>query len=606
MSKAYLMVLRVIALVVVFVLGMLTSVAGIVGAGVFASTGITLDKLEQLGIVIDTSELFDEDNANTSLRSLSILDMIKEINDIVAISDTASLDYLTEEYGLILPPKGELALLDALRVLPFSVLFSQAGLEEATNNIYFGELFGYERREVVENEDDGVQDDDTVEGDQSGDTSTDTEQGGDQSTPENEGAAPTSAVSPSSDNDTADTNDTPTDNTQGDENADDNVDTDNTTDNVQGGEGSDDSVEEIAPKTKYAWYNPETGEKLNGIEPLLYDHTLFEFLSGSFKFEDLITDIRIGDILGLENRDGEWYEADGELAHGIKAAIADQTVNTLESSLDTVIVADLMDYVAGEDLPGKKAGKWYSQNESGEWTEVTGVMSVLAPKHLGELDSALDDVLVGEVMGYTPGTDFEQGKEGDWYKRDENGNWKKITGVMAVLSNKYINDMDGAIDDELMGTLLGYEYIENPDWDETNSDSPQYVWATYNDDKLEYEPVDSLMNAVSNKKFSEIGNLRQDLTLGDVVGNTDCKYVNLIGKETHVDELSSKADEVFETSTMGEFVEAGLIQFENDEDGTKKAKFVKVYGDHNMSEFVELALTLADKAEGVIPSENQN
>ena len=145
MSKAYLMILRVIALIVVFVLGMLTAVAGIVGAGVFASTGITLDKLEQLGISIDTSELFDENNANTSLRSLSILDMIKEINEIVAISDSASLDYLTEDYGLILPPKGELALLDALRVLPFSVLFSQDGLIEATDNIYFGELFGYER-----------------------------------------------------------------------------------------------------------------------------------------------------------------------------------------------------------------------------------------------------------------------------------------------------------------------------------------------------------------------------------------------------------------------------------------------------------------------------
>ena len=597
MSKAYLMILRVIALIVVFVLGMLTAVAGIVGAGVFASTGITLDKLEQLGISIDTSELFDENNANTSLRSLSILDMIKEINEIVAISDSASLDYLTEEYGLILPPKGELALLDALRVLPFSVLFSQDGLIEATDNIYFGELFGYERRKVADNVDDGVQNDGTVDSDQSVDTPADTEQNGDENNAENEGTAPTSSVSESPDN-----NDTSTNNTQSGDSSGENID-DSAADAPQGGEGAGDNAEEIEPAVKYVWYNPETGEKLNGIEPLLYDHTLYEFLSGSFKFEDLIIDIKIGDVLGLENRDGEWYEANGELAHGIKAAIADQTVNTLESSVDTVIVADLMDYVAGEDLPGKKSGKWYSQNESGEWTEVTGVMSVLAPKHLGELDSALDDVLVGEVMGYTSGTDFEQGKEGDWYKRDENGNWKKITGVMAVLSNKYINDMDGALDNELMGNLLGYEYIENPDWDEAKPDSPQYVWATYNDEKLEYEPIDSLMNAVSNKKFNEIGNLRQDLTLGDVVGNTDCKYVNLIGKETHVDELSSKADTVFQTYKMSAFVEAGLIEFEDD---AKRDKFIAVYGDHNMNEFVELALILADKADGVLPSENQN
>lgn len=562
MSKAYLMVLRVVALIVTFVLGMLTAVAGMVGAGVFATTGVSLDKLAQFGINIDTSELFDESEANTSIRGLTVLDFIKEIKEVASISETATLDYLSDEYGLILPPEGEVKLLDVLRVMPFSVLFSQDGFDEATSNIYFGEIFGFERREEAVTPD---------------------EENGDTQLPENTPQNP------------------PVNDDQGTE--DDGV---VPTALIVRSESGEDT--EPQPAVKYVWYNPETDQKINGIEALLYDHTLYEFFSGSFRFTDLLDEIKIGDVIGLKNVDGEWYESNGELAHGIKAAIADQTVNTLESSFETVTVGELMDYASGADIEGKNENKWYTKNDSGEWEEVTGIMAVMAPKHLGDLDTALEDVKVGEVMGYTLGseTDYAEAEADKWYKKGADGNWEEVTGIMGVMSAKYINDMDGALDNELMGDLLGYVLIPNPDWSEENDSVDKEIWAQYitnESGEKELQPVDSLMNAVANTTFNNVGHLRTDLTLGDVVGKTECKYVNLIGRDTHVDKLSERADEVFETSSMGDFVEAGLIEFDNDEDGSKKEKFLRVYGDHNMNEFVDLALQLADKADQ-IPFEN--
>ena len=83
------------------------------------------------------------------------------------------------------------------------------------------------------------------------------------------------------------------------------------------------------------------------------------------------------------------------------------------------------------------------------------------------------------------------------------------------------------------------------------------------------------------------------LALGDVVGDTDCKYVNLIGKETHIDMLSDKADEVFQTSTMEDFVTAGLIEFPDTEEGNaKRTKFIEKFGTLNMNGFVDAVLAV--------------
>ena len=94
------------------------------------------------------------------------------------------------------------------------------------------------------------------------------------------------------------------------------------------------------------------------------------------------------------------------------------------------------------------------------------------------------------------------------------------------------------------------------------------------------------MNVVANTKFDEIGGLTNTLTLGDVVGETECKYINLIGPETKITELSERADTVFTTSTMATFVDAGLITFDEDE-ADVETLFLTKFGNCTLDTFID-------------------
>ena len=145
MGKAYLTVLKVVALVLVFALGMLSSIALLIGGGFYAANEVSLNKLEELGIKIDTSAIFD-DSAESPIRSMTIIDLIKTATEVSSIADTATFEYLSDKYGLILPEEGESKLFDAFREVSFSKLFSEEGMKLAMDRVQIGELVGYENR----------------------------------------------------------------------------------------------------------------------------------------------------------------------------------------------------------------------------------------------------------------------------------------------------------------------------------------------------------------------------------------------------------------------------------------------------------------------------
>lgn len=144
MNKAYMTALKVVALVLTFVLGMLSTLALIIGVGVVAAKDISLNKLEEMGIKIDTSELLDDD-IERPVRDMPLLTLIEEINFLGSIPETVSFDYLSKYYGLILPPKGQSDFFDAMRVTPFSILFTQEGVDQMMEVLLLGDLIGYQR-----------------------------------------------------------------------------------------------------------------------------------------------------------------------------------------------------------------------------------------------------------------------------------------------------------------------------------------------------------------------------------------------------------------------------------------------------------------------------
>ena len=147
MNKAYLTTLKVLAFILTFVLGMFSAFAILVGAGFYAAQNVSLNKLEGYGVKVDTSNLFNEQSAEKPIRDMTIVNFVKEAQEISQMADVTTFDTLTVKYGLITPAKGESDLFDAMRDIPFSILFKQDGLEEVMRRLQIGELMGFELRE---------------------------------------------------------------------------------------------------------------------------------------------------------------------------------------------------------------------------------------------------------------------------------------------------------------------------------------------------------------------------------------------------------------------------------------------------------------------------
>ena len=146
MNKAYMTTLKVLALVLTFVLGMLSTLALIIGVGIFAANDMSLNKLEEVGIDIDTSALLNDD-IERPVRDMPILTLIEEINFLGSIPDTVSFDYLSKYYGLIIPQSGESDFFDAIRGTPFAILFTQEGIDQMMSKLLLGDLIGYEQKD---------------------------------------------------------------------------------------------------------------------------------------------------------------------------------------------------------------------------------------------------------------------------------------------------------------------------------------------------------------------------------------------------------------------------------------------------------------------------
>ncbi len=364
MNKAYMTTLKVLALVLTFVLGMLSTLAIIIGVGIFAANEVSLNKLEDVGVNIDTSALFD-DNIDRPIRDMSILTLIDEINFLGTIPDTVSFDYLAKYYGLILPPKGQSDFFDAMRVTPFSILFTQEGIDQMMSELLLGDLIGYEQR-----------------------------------------------------------------------------------DNPNYNADDKDSGEK--PKI---WFDPVKGEEVWAIESIICDYTIYQLV----------------------------YE--------------------------------------GIDVP-----------------------------------KILEEVPIGEIFGYHLESD------GVW--KDSKG--EPVHGIMSIVADKNLNNLEGALDNEPMGLLLGYEFVK----DDAHANGGYWT-----DPDAEETKVAPFMQYVANKKFSELDDLYDEITLADIVPEDErTGYISLVNPETHLSEVSGEVNRVFEESTLEMLVKCGAIVLTPEEAASLESK----------------------------------
>ncbi len=196
----------------------------------------------------------------------------------------------------------------------------------------------------------------------------------------------------------------------------------------------------------------ESAKELTGALASLADKTIGD-LSGD---PDFIDDLTIAEILGYTNEGTEtdpiWKDSDGKPVTGVMAAFAGKSIkdisNDPDAAINTVVLGEALGYT-------KDGGKW-TKGTGESAKELTGALASLADKTIGELandPNFIDDMKLGEALGYTPVKDGEGNVTG-W-----TNNGADVTGIMAKFASLSIGGLNDAEIREQINTLKLNEVI---------------------------------------------------------------------------------------------------------------------------------------------------
>ena len=130
---------KIFVLILVFSLGFLSCVGALFGGGYYVYSKLTLDHLG-----VDTSKVLSEE-AEKDLTAMSLAQLIAEFSSLNA--DSLSIEVLTKRYGLILPEEIADFVTEDVKKMGLKDLFSKDGVVELLSDLYFGKIFGYERKD---------------------------------------------------------------------------------------------------------------------------------------------------------------------------------------------------------------------------------------------------------------------------------------------------------------------------------------------------------------------------------------------------------------------------------------------------------------------------
>lgn len=270
------------------------------------------------------------------------------------------------------------------------------------------------------------------------------------------------------------------------------------------------------------WYNPTTDKVITGINETLAFISLGDFVSGKVDVTAIIGGLHIGDALGYysevdpDTGDEVWYDGtSGKPVHGIMGVFAGCTVDTIDDTIDTVTIGDLLNME-------KIDGSWYEYNEATQQYDkkVVGIITVFADCTMNDISSKLDTATIGELLGYDL-------RDGVYYEQDSvTGEYSvKVSGLMGYLAPTPINGVGEKINEARVGNLLGYEEIGGK-WYEQDPVTGKYT-----------VKVSGLMGALAPSKITEVSKTINETELGILLG-----YEEIGGKWYEYNDVSGEYD----------------------------------------------------------------
>ena len=553
-----------IGMVLAFAIGFFACIGAIVGAGYVAFTKVSIDKLEEIGAVdIDTSDILDP-SAEVSLTALTVQGLIQEISTLVGMSDIVTINYLIERYGLIIDEEILAYIPEDLRTIPIAHAFSLSGVVEILGTVeaapIIEKIMGQNSAILV-----GL-----LEGKTLADIII---------IDEETGAVSLGIASL-----------------------------------VEGRTIGDLlGYEPIYEGDKIVGWIDSEGQPVGGIMRAIAPTSLEGMLDGGLNIGALTSDIYIGDILEYTPVYGEngeivdWVDADGQPADGIYKNLVSKKIGDLANGdfgIDSILgedakVGDILGYTYDEDLE-----KWIDENGQ----VISGAVAVFAELKFSELGDStvvsdkINGMKLSDVLGYTE-------TEDGWV--DSNGN--KITGIMAVLADSSIGGISSDLSGMKIASVMGYERSdEDGKWYNDNGEELTGVMAAFGDlsitelsesdtfteslnsvklaDALGYtktesgwidsneQPVTGIMAILADTQIGSVSADMNNIQIGSIMGHeyneSDGKWyqngVELTGvmavfadltvnEMSDTSKVSNKMSEMFNSMTMGEYLEKGIL-----------------------------------------------
>ena len=230
-------------------------------------------------------------------------------------------------------------------------------------------------------------------------------------------------------------------------------------------------------ESEYLWYDEE-GNEITGISAEIAEYKLTAIMNGELDTDEIMNDVTLAEIYGLEEAEklpvylegvllGEdapdiprWvYTDDGTSADAIIATLAPLTINEIDDALDELHIADVLGLVEYD-------GKYYSweviEDASGDYIELTPDNSVTGEfAHLtlneisnGGIDDEIENISIGKFVGYYYNED-----DGKWYT--DKDYTTPATGILGAIAGSTTNTLENDIKEIEIGTFVDYYYNED-------------------------------------------------------------------------------------------------------------------------------------------------
>ncbi len=259
--------------------------------------------------------------------------------------------------------------------------------------------------------------------------------------------------------------------------------------------------------------------------------------------------------LGKEG--ARWYNTNGEYLTGIDETLAFISLGSVvegnlsvQGLLDDIVIGDVMGYQQDEN------GDWYKIGENYQREYADGLIGAFVGCTISDVPEKFNDLKVGDVLGY------EKDEDGKWFSIDENGEKKYAEGTIAFLADAYINDIGPKLENATIGELIGYTYDEEAD-----------KWYTLDEstDPATKEYATGVMSILAGCKMDgSAGDAINEAYIGDLMGyqKIDGVWCDELGEPLSgfmgkIADSSLVADkdgkggigDVFDTITVGDLVE---------------------------------------------------